>query len=199
MRKTDRELCSCQATSSLSWMASWSEDIPLSLLTPMFARLILGRRSPEVLFSPNHKEKSFSPSSLTKFPSLVSTLIRCVTIPSRCRQRRQASRVSRLKAAQCGVEMWATHWVIVSPNDAIPGKRETESLPYLILNTYLQARNGLTDDSFGVIQAVSNIFHLWSEKKRQKGVWTLVRLRFREYARQRPALSDTLYPPSPLP
>ena len=205
-------------TPSLSWMASWSEDIPLSLLTPMFARLILGRRSPEVLFSPNHKEKSFSPSSLTKFPSLVSTLIRCVTIPSRCRQRRQASRVRCLKAAQCSVEMsqsspsmwgdvskqptvemWATHWVIVSPNDAIPGKRETESLPYLILNTYLQARNGLTDDSFGVIQAVSNIFHLWSEKKRQKGVWTLVRLRFREYARQRPARSDTLYPPSPLP
>ena len=97
------------------------------------------------------------------------------------------------------VEMWATHWVIVSPNDAIPGKRETESLPYLILNTYLQPRNGLTDDSFGVVQAVSNIFHLWSGKKRQKGVWTLVRLRFREYARQRPALSDTLYPPSPLP
>ena len=87
-------------TPSLSWMASWSEDIPLSLLTPMFVRLILGRRSPEVLLSPNHKEKSFSPSSLTKFPSLVSTLIRSVTIPSRCRQRRQASRVS-----QCYVEM----------------------------------------------------------------------------------------------
>ena len=128
---------------------------------------------------------------------------------------KQPSAVWRcLAAAQCGeemsqsssvwcgdvsklptVEMWATHWVIVSPNDAIPGKRETESLPYLILNTYLQARNGLTDDSFGVIQAVSNIFHLWSGKKRQKGVWTLVRLRFREYARHRPALSDTLYLP----
>ena len=142
-------------------------------------------RSEEI--SPVGSEDRRAVWDVSKQPSAVW---RCLKAAPVCEEMSQSSP---------NVEMWATHWVIVSPNDAIPRERETESLPYLILNTYLQARNGLTDDSFGVIQAVSNIFHLWSEKKRQKGVWTLVRLRFREYARQRPALSDTLYPPSPLP
>ena len=108
MRKTDRELCSYQANPFSLMDGILVRRHSFVSLDPDVCTTDARSAFPEVLFSPNHKEKSLSPSSLTKFPSLVSTLIRSVTIPSRCRQRRQASRVSlsrRLKAAQCGEEM----------------------------------------------------------------------------------------------